>query len=176
MMKKITAIALCMVAFFAQSEGSSFKGFHVGVHGGWSQVKAGKSVNSGDIGVHVGYDWAIGNTVVGLESYVDYNSFSVEEQGLKTTAPLHFGFSGRLGYDLNGFLVYTSVGMNFSKVKITEQAAGSTSISTKTLPVGLGVEKAFNNIRAGVFFNHHFKVGDKSFSANQAGVRLSYKF
>lgn len=203
MMKKLTTLALCMVAFSAQSEGSSFKGFHAGIHGGWAQAKAQVSKSSADIGIHAGYDWAMGNTVIGVETYLDYNSFSIKSQinsgtgghtigttpttavpantnyDVEIKAPLHFGFSTRLGYDVSGFLVYTSVGINMTKLTETEKylaASHSVPHFAKTLPVGLGVEKAFNNIRAGVFFNHHFKVGNKSFSGNQAGVRLSYKF
>ena len=182
----------------------TWTGFYVGANAGygWGNVNTsswfGRSVSIGDLdgfvgGGQVGYNYQIGQFVVGLEADIqgaDLNSGrNIFGDSVKTE---YFGtVRARLGMAFDRWLPYVTGGWAYGNVKTTafDTFSGLSISSDKThtggYAVGAGVEYAFTNNLVGGVEYLYVDLGEKRFANSGVKVgtdfsvvraRLSYKF
>jgi outer membrane immunogenic protein len=106
--------------------------------------------NSYDWGgqIYTGYNWQSGNIVYGIEGDVGYSGADSHENGVTTKFDTNGSVRGRLGYDLNPFLLYGTAGIAAGRLK-AEDATSSDSSTAVGFTVGAGAEMfVTNNITA----------------------------
>jgi len=141
-----------------------WNGLYVGLHGGyaWQDVSgtfaaadlSGIDLNSAIVGGQLGYNWQSGQFLLGIEgdasTLVDGDDHVVNA-GLPGAATLGADMSylasirGRLGWAINNWLLYGSVGWGFSRFEFTENAPslpfnGKQRLDDSGLVYGGGVE------------------------------------
>jgi outer membrane immunogenic protein len=147
----------------------TWTGFYVGINGGYL-FDTGNSNRSGfggfgnsssgdgySIGGTIGYNYQIGNVVVGLEgdlAYVELNgrnssTFGVGN-GFNSNDMSYLGtFRGRLGYAIDRFLIYGTGGLAFADQNNNSNFGGFGRSSNNDIKfgytIGGGVEYAFTN-------------------------------
>jgi outer membrane immunogenic protein len=168
-------------------------GLYVGVHvgGGWSDLGAGGilgSANNGSgvvAGGQVGYNYQIGQYVIGLEA--DFAGTSIKNN--------FFGFASldwnsvttltpRFGYAFDNWLLYGKAGGAWADVSVSALGFGGLGGGTASgWVVGVGAEYAFrNNWSAKVEYNHLDFGNDGAFLSNNSvtldtvKVGVNYKF
>lgn len=178
----------------------TWTGFYVGGNAGygWGNVNAGnvfngRTVSIGDMdgfvgGGQVGYNYQMGQFVLGLEADVQGADLSTGTNGFGDSVSTDFygTVRARVGVAFDRFMPYVTGGWAYGNVKTTIGGLGSTDKShTGGYALGAGLEYAVtNNIIAGVEYMY-VDLGEKSvlntgvkigndFSVVRA--RLSYKF
>jgi outer membrane immunogenic protein len=177
----------------------TWTGFYVGANAGyaWGNVNAGtfalpRTVTIGDLdgftgGVQAGYNYQMGQFVVGLETDIQGADFSSTNGFGDRVRTEYFGtVRGRVGVAFDRFMPYVTGGWAYGNVKTTIAGIGSTDKThTGGYAVGAGLEYAFtNNLSAKLeymyvdlgeksVFNTGVKVGT-DFSIVRAGV--NYRF
>jgi len=124
----------------------NWTGFYIGANGGWGGgqtnhtdnfgVTTGNfNTNGGVIGVTYGYNWQFGRFVVGFEGDFDYASIngslnsaalcSVAGGATCITNMKNFGTDRiRVGYDVNGWLLYGTGGVGYGQVTAGQTPCG----------------------------------------------------
>ena len=136
-----------------------WSGFYVGINGGYgwgtSRYDFGAAgidrfnVNGGLAGATVGYNYQIGQTVLGIEGDLDWQNVKGS-----TACPAGIGICetksnwlgtvrGRLGYAIDRFMPYVTGGAAFGDVKANIPGLGSQSDTRTGWTVGGGAEYAF---------------------------------
>ena len=178
----------------------SWSGVHVGPNAGygWGNVNTNGGfaiTNTGDLdgfvgGAQVGYNYQMGQFVVGLEADIQGADLSTGNTfaGLRVKTDYFGTVRGRVGVAFDRFLPYITGGWAYGNVKTSFPgvfAVSSDNSHTGGWALGGGLEYAFtNNIIAGVEYLY-VDLGDKrilntgtkvgtDFSVVRA--RLSYKF
>lgn len=153
----------------------SWKGFYVGGHVGYAWVHddsynilyfptqiigavtpSGFSSGGAIGGLHVGYNWAWKQLILGLEGDVDVTSLEGTVASRPGTtffsstsrSPVQGSIRGRLGYAFDRILVYATGGGIFGGILTTYHAwpiGDSFSRTRQSWTVGGGLEYAFNN-------------------------------
>ncbi len=147
----------------------TWTGFYVGINGGYlfdtgnsgrSGVGGFGNSSSGDgfsIGGTLGYNYQIGNVVVGLEgdlAYVELNGRNSSAfgggNGFRSNDMTYLGtFRGRIGYAIDRFLIYGTGGLAFADQKNSANFGGFGRSSNDDVKfgytIGGGVEYAFTN-------------------------------
>jgi len=130
--------------------------------GGTASYDAGRFHNGGDYnarafggGVYGGYNWQSGQIVYGAEGDVNYNGIDGRAAaGIDGKQGINGSIRGRVGYDMNPFLLYGTAGLAASNNKLDD----GTSSDKKTAlgyTVGAGVEAMVtNNITARVEYRY----------------------
>lgn len=133
---------------------SVWDGFYAGVNGGygWGEFDAG-AIDSDDLegwlgGAQIGYNWALGGMVVGLEGDYQFSDIKWDETvaGADVDAGLeHFGtVRARVGVDMGAFMPYLTAGVAFGELAYDVEIPGAPTISDSEygwgLAAGAGVE------------------------------------
>jgi len=174
----------------------TWTGFYVGANAGygWGNVNANGFANVGDLdgfvgGGQVGYNYQMGQFVVGLEADLQAADLSSGSNlGLLSVKTDYFGtVRARVGVAFDRFMPYITGGWAYGNVKSSIPAIGFSSDRSHTggFAVGGGLEYAVtNNIIAGVEYLY-VDLGEKNIAGAGTKVgtdfsvvraRLSYKF
>lgn len=174
----------------------TWTGFYVGANAGygWGNVNANGFANVGDLdgfvgGGQVGYNYQMGQFVVGLEADLQAADLSSGSNlGLLNVKTDYFGtVRARVGVAFDRFMPYITGGWAYGNVKTSIPAIGFSSDRSHTggFAVGGGLEYAVtNNIIAGVEYLY-VDLGEKNIAGAGTKVgtdfsvvraRLSYKF
>jgi len=172
----------------------SWTGFYVGVNGGWGGGTGGKdfgNVSGGLVGGTVGYNYQIGQFVVGLEGdwdWADLTKSGTNNFGYyKNKADDLVTVRARAGYAIDRALLYVTGGYAGVDDKISLPGSYSSSEWRNGGVIGAGLEYAFtNNISAKAEYLYA-PVGSKSYwdgsnygksdlNLSLVRVGLNYKF
>ena len=174
----------------------TWTGFYVGANAGygWGNVNANGFANVGDLdgfvgGGQVGYNYQMGQFVVGLEADLQAADLSSGNNlGLINVKTDYFGtVRARVGVAFDRFMPYITGGWAYGNVKTSIPGIGFSSDRSHTggYAVGAGLEYAVtNNIIAGVEYLY-VDLGEKNILGANTKIgtdfsvvraRLSYKF
>jgi len=169
----------------------SWTGFYIGVNGGYGFGSGGRDFGNPDgglVGVTAGYNYQIGQLVLGVESdwdWADLTKSGSNNAGLYSSRVDDlFTARARAGYAIDRALLYVTGGYAGAEDKIGLAGFGSQSDWRSGGVIGAGLEYAFtNNISAKAEYLYE-PLADKSFAAgtksdlNLSFVRagLNYKF
>jgi outer membrane immunogenic protein len=154
----VAAVALCASPAFAQDQ-NSLSGVYLGVVGGFDSVKlsvddASDSKNGFMYGLVAGYDFDLGNVVVGIETELADSGVSASETGLLVagdrftlSADRDIYVGARVGAKVSpNAMIYAKAGYTNAKVTL-DYTDGTDSFSdSDTLDgfrIGAGVEYSF---------------------------------
>ena len=138
----------------------NWTGFYVGINGGWGWGHsdwsnlggtADAKLSGGLVGGTLGYNYQIGQLVLGLEGDIDWSNI----KGDATTAICAGGTCetrnswlstarGRVGYAVDRFMPYVTGGAAFGDIKATPVGFGSERETKTGWTVGGGLEAAIN--------------------------------
>ncbi|MCJ8139631.1 outer membrane protein [Falsirhodobacter halotolerans] len=151
----------------------AWEGGYVGVQLGYGD--GGQADGDGALGgVHAGYRWDLGSTVLGVVG--EYNATDFEgSNGLIKGNELG-SLRGQIGYDLGNTLVYASAGVARADIDV-----GNESFNDTGYVVGLGVDYAVtpNWILGGEVSTYSFDDLDGSgvnYNPTTVALKASYKF
>jgi len=132
----------------------TWSGFYVGVNGGgaWGQsnwdIPGGFNLSGGLVGGSIGYNYQIGQAVVGVEGDIDWASIN----GKTTAAPCPVSCNtsdtwlstarGRLGYAADRFMPFVTGGAAFGDIRATGPGLTGGSTTNVGWTVGGGLEFA----------------------------------
>ncbi|MBY4589878.1 porin family protein [Rhizobium redzepovicii] len=124
----------------------SWEGFYLGGAGTYNMGDFGSDRHTYGFGgqVFTGYNWQQGQIVYGVESDLGYSGDDVSSGGVKNKYGWNGSVRGRVGYDMNPFLLYGTAGLALGDVKVSD----GTSDESKTnygYTVGAGVEAFVTN-------------------------------
>jgi outer membrane immunogenic protein len=132
----------------------SWAGLYLGVNGGygwgdsaWSTQTGSFNTSGGLFGGQIGYNWQFGQTVLGLETDIQWS-------GIKGNGNCAFGCEtknnwfgtarGRLGYAYDRWLPYVTGGLAYGEIQANPSFGFASSNTTNAgWTVGAGVEYAF---------------------------------
>lgn len=132
----------------------NWTGFYLGINGGggWgSSSFSGPFATSFDtsgglIGATLGYNWQIGQLVVGLEGDIDWTNIRGSAACGLTTCETRSDWlgtvRGRLGYAFDRFMPYITGGLAFGNVRTDIVGIGGTDSTEAGWTVGAGLEAA----------------------------------
>ncbi|MEN0079740.1 MAG: outer membrane beta-barrel protein [Pseudomonadota bacterium] len=154
-------------------------GFYAGGQIGYGDVSTGDAANvDGDgefFGVHAGYNWDFGTTVIGAE--IDYDEANIDLDGGAGSVDDVLRLRLRAGYDFgNGFLGYGAIGAARAGAEI-----GGTDFDDTGWLAGVGVAYDFGNnfVLGGDVTYHEFNNFDDTnidVEVTTISARLSYRF
>jgi len=134
----------------------NWTGFYVGINGGggWGRsdvsdpfASGGFNTSGGLVGGTLGYNYQMGQTVLGIEGDVDWSN-------IRGSATCGVGFScetrndwlgtarGRIGYAFDRFMPFVTGGAAFGDIKSTVVGVGSSTTTKAGWTVGAGLEAA----------------------------------
>lgn len=114
---------------------------------GASQLKEAKGFRAG---VELGYDYQVGNVVVGVMGAISYADIKGKESGgspaqLRSNMDYFGSISGRLGYVFDRWMIYGTGGFAFAGLEIENRARGLKASQDMTgWTAGAGVEYVWN--------------------------------
>jgi outer membrane immunogenic protein len=166
----------------------NWTGFYAGLHAGaligQGKLDAAKFSGAGFIGgVHAGYNAQFdGGFVVGLETDLDYSSFSknktVTDGDVVTRAKFKNEWDGstraRVGYAFDNILPYLTGGVAYGDQKVSVAGVGSNSDTRVGWTAGAGVEYAIDQNWIVRGEARYIDLGDKTVSLG--GTRHKVKF
>ncbi|NNU45759.1 porin family protein [Rhizobium sp. WYCCWR 11279] len=124
----------------------NWEGFYLGGAGTYNMGDFGSDRHTYGFGgqVFTGYNWQAGQIVYGVESDLGYSGDDVTSGGVENKYGWNGSVRGRVGYDMNPFLLYGTAGLAIGDVKVSDD----TSDESKTnfgYTVGAGVEAFVTN-------------------------------
>jgi outer membrane immunogenic protein len=137
------------------SQAYNWTGFYVGANGGggwgrswWNINTTGLNVSGGMVGGTAGYNWQIGNAVLGLEGDIDWSGL----RGTATTPGCPNGCStsdtwlstvrGRAGYAFGRVMPYITGGLAIGDIRAATPGFAGGSATNTGWTLGAGVEFA----------------------------------
>jgi len=173
----------------------TWTGFYVGINGGWAGVSSGGDFGSpsgGVVGGTIGYNYQIGQFVVGAEGDWDWNSS--KKTGVNVLGPYSNKIDevltarARLGYAMDRALLYVTGGYAGAEDKVSVPGVVDSSGWRNGGVIGAGLEYAFtNNITAKAEYLYA-PLGSKTYTdaygnsakskadLNMVRAGLNYKF
>jgi len=155
---------------------NNWAGFYLGGAGDWN---AGHFTHGGgnsyDWGgqLYTGYNWQSGNIVYGIEGDIGYSGADSTRDGVKSKYDTNGSVRGRLGYDLNPFLLYGTAGIAAGQLK-AEDATSSDSNTAVGYTVGAGAEMfVTNNVTARLEYRFT-DYGKKTFNLDNGNVSRGF--
>ncbi|MBW3098732.1 outer membrane protein [Pseudohoeflea coraliihabitans] len=129
------------VADIATAPAYLWAGGYAGVFGGysWGETDAISDVDGAMGGVYGGYNWQSGNFVYGVEADVGYSGAEGTAAGVSAEQGAFGSIRARLGYDMNPFLVYGTVGGAATNLELNSGGASDDQVMYG-YTVGAGVE------------------------------------
>jgi outer membrane immunogenic protein len=162
----------------AQSEpapAANWQGFYLGGAGTYNMGGFGNKYNARALGgqVYTGYNWQAGQIVYGAEADIGYSGADGAAGGGEGKNEVNGSIRGRIGYDLNPFLLYGTAGLAATKNKFSN-AAGSDTDTSLGYTVGAGAETfVTNNITARVEYRYT-NYADSDFHVGGANISRGY--
>ncbi|RWX75848.1 porin family protein [Neorhizobium lilium] len=156
---------------------SNWQGFYLGGYGAYDWGRfGGYGDRDGNLGggAFTGYNWQSGQIVYGIEADVGYNGTSNDTiEGYDAKAKWNGSVRGRIGYDMNPFLIYGTAGIAAQDNKLSD-ATSSDSKTAVGYTVGVGAE-AFvtSNITARVEYRYT-DFGKDSYSLDSGSVSKGF--
>ncbi|MDR6815055.1 outer membrane immunogenic protein [Neorhizobium sp. 2083] len=147
---------------------SNWEGFYLGGYGQYDWGRFGGGDRDGQFGggAYTGYNFQNGSIVYGIEADVGYNGTKTTTvEGFEGKAGWNGSVRGRVGYDLNPFLIYGTGGVAFQNNKLDDGVTSDDKTSVG-YTVGAGAE-AFvtSNITARIEYRYtDFAAEDYSLS------------
>ena len=137
---------------------SNWEGAYIGGYGSYDWGRFGGGDYDADGfggGVFGGYNWQSGQIVYGLEADVGYAKQDQETfDGLDAETSWNGSVRGRVGYDMNPFLLYGTAGVAFQNNELSD-ATSSDDKTSVGYTVGAGVEALVTqNITARVEYRY----------------------
>ncbi len=137
----------------------NWSGAYIGINGGggfgrseWNSALGSTGafdVKGGVVGGTLGYNWQMGQTVVGLEGDMDWSNIRGTTSngpcaalGCETRNEWLATARGRLGYAFNGFMPFITGGLAVGNIKATLGSVGTTTQTNAGWTVGAGLEAA----------------------------------
>jgi outer membrane immunogenic protein len=173
----------------------NWTGPYVGINGGggWghaSEAFSGTShtISGGLVGATLGYNWQIGQAVVGLEGDIDWSNIRGSAAcGLTTCETRNHWLGtvrGRLGYAFDRFMPYVTGGLAVGDIDHTIDAVGSSRETKAGWTVGGGIEAALANNWTAKLEYLYVDLGsgasvagsDTNFRTNIVRAGLNYRF
>jgi outer membrane immunogenic protein len=156
---------------------STWQGFYLGGYGDYDWGRfGGFGDRDGKLGggAFTGYNWQSGQIVYGIEADVGYRGTSNETiEGYDAKAKWNGSVRGRVGYDMNPFLIYGTAGIAAQDNKMSDETS-SDSKTAVGYTVGVGAE-AFvtSNITARVEYRYT-DFGKDSYSLDSGRVTKGF--
>lgn len=156
---------------------ATWQGFYLGGYGeyDWGRFGGGDyDADGAGGGVYGGYNFQSGQIVYGVEADVGYNGQDQRTfDGLDAKGGWKGSVRGRVGYDMNPFLIYGTAGVALQDNELSD-ATSSDSKTAVGYTVGAGVE-AFvtNNITARVEYRYT-DFGAKDFDLDSGSVSRGF--
>ncbi|WP_105402942.1 outer membrane protein [Neorhizobium sp. T7_12] len=155
---------------------ASWQGFYLGGYGQYDWGRFGSVDRDGQFGggAYTGYNFQSGSIVYGVEADVGYNGTkSTTDDGFEGKAGWNGSVRGRVGYDLNPFLIYGTAGVALQDNELSD-ATSSENKTAVGYTVGAGAE-AFvtNNITARVEYRYT-DFGSDSYSLDSGSVSKGF--
>jgi len=137
---------------------ATWEGFYLGGYGEYDWGRFGGGDYDADGfggGAYAGYNFQTGPIVYGIEADVGYNGQDGEtHEGFDAEGGWKGSVRGRVGYDLNPFLIYGTAGVAFQNTKI-DDGIGSDERTAVGYTVGAGAETFItNNITARIEYRY----------------------
>ncbi|MGO4565088.1 outer membrane protein [Rhizobium sp. 2YAF20] len=155
---------------------SNWAGYYLGAEGTYNMDKFTHGGGNGYAfggSLYTGYNWQSGNIVYGVEGDAGYSGADNTRNGITTKNDTNGSLRGRLGYDLNPFLLYGTAGIAAARVK----ASDGTSHDSNTAvgwTAGVGAETMItNNITARVEYRYT-DYGSKDFNLDSGRVSRGF--
>ena len=166
-----------------------WSGAYVGATGSWNwgPIKNSGYANAVGIGGYGGYNFQDGQLVYGLEGNLDYNGAQRTTGTIKTETGVNGAIRGRVGVDMNPFMLYGAAGVAAASVKVSDTAGNSDTRGVIGWTAGVGAEtKITDNVTARVeydytsFGNRTYVLGgtnvSRGYDQNAVKVGIGYKF
>jgi len=176
----------------------NWTGFYVGINGGggWGRSDFSAPVSSGAfntsgglVGGTLGYNYQIGQAVLGVEGDLDWSNIGGSTTcGVTTCETRNHWLStarGRLGYAVDRFMPYVTGGAAFGDIKTSVAGVGDTHTTRAGWTVGGGVEAAIAGPWTAKLEYLYVNLGsagtvvpgaDASFHTNIVRAGLNYRF
>ncbi|WP_454848916.1 outer membrane protein [Rhizobium binxianense] len=153
----------------------TWEGFYLGGAGTYNMGSFGSDRNTYGWGgqVYTGYNFQQGQIVYGAEADLGAGDADVTDGGLKHKNGWNGSIRGRVGYDLNPFLIYGTAGLAIADNKVSD-ATSSESKTNYGYTVGAGVE-AFvtNNITTRLEYRYT-NYSDKDYNLDSGNFSRGY--
>ena len=175
----VTQVPEAPAAVDAPAPAANWSGIYLGGYGAYDfgKFKGGVTHTNADGwggGVYGAYNWQSGQIVYGVEGDIGYNKQKgAAGDGLTGEEKVNGSVRGRIGYDLNPFLIYGTAGLAVGDHEVSG-AAGSDSKTAVGYTVGAGVETFItNNITARVEYRYT-DYQDKNYNIGGASVSRGF--
>ncbi|MDM9619879.1 hypothetical protein A6U87_04915 [Rhizobium sp. AC44/96] len=135
---------------------ATWQGFYLGGAGTYNMGSFTDKYNARAIGgqIYSGYNWQQGQIVYGVEGDIGYSGADGAAHGGTAKNEVNGSIRGRIGYDLNPFLLYGTAGLAATKNKFSN-GNGSDTDTALGYTVGAGAETfVTNNITARVEYRY----------------------
>ncbi|EUB95042.1 hypothetical protein PMI07_002820 [Rhizobium sp. CF080] len=148
---------------------ANWQGFYLGGYGqyDWGRFGGGDRDGAFGGGAYTGYNFQTGSIVYGIEADVGYSGVkNTTIEGFEGKAGVNGSVRGRVGYDLNPFLIYGTAGVAFQNNELDDGVTSDDKTSVG-YTVGAGAE-AFvtSNITARIEYRYtDFAAQDYDLSA-----------
>jgi outer membrane immunogenic protein len=177
----------------AAAPANDWTGFHLGALLGWTWANADTDAPQGEVeadgidgGAYAGFDYQMGNFVVGLEGDVIVSGVDGDSGALSVDQGLNGSLRARAGIALDQFLLYGTGGAALSNVELS-RGGESDDQALWGWTVGAGAEAfVWNNVTARVEYrytdyeNDTFSVGgpdvDSDLSTHSVRAGVGVKF
>ncbi len=149
-------------------------GFYVGGQLGYADIRDDADGDGNTYGLHAGYNWDLGNWVLGTELEYDWADIDVGDAGDSIDSITRLKLRG--GYDLGRTLLYATAGAAHADADV-----GGASLSDTGYFFGAGVGYQLTDqwTLGGEIMSHEFDDFDNSgldIGATTAAVRASFRF
>ena len=157
----------------------NWSGFYLGLNGGggwgdshWQGIGR-AALSGGEAGGTAGYNWQLGNTVLGLEGDIDWSglsgSLACPGGSCSTSDGWLSTVRGRVGYSFDGFLPYVTGGLAAGDIRASSPV-GSASSTNAGWTVGGGIEVALPGNWSAKAEYLHVDLGDFNCGAACGGA------
>ena len=180
----------------------TWSGFYIGVNGGggfgrstWDSA-GGFDISGGLVGGTVGYNYQIGQAVIGIEGDIDWADISGTNSttcalGCKTSDSWLSTVRGRLGYAAGRFMPYVTAGGAFGNIQASTPGLSGNNSTNAGWTVGAGLEFALvgnwtlkaeylfvdlGKFNCGLGCNTTSTTDNVSFDANIVRAGVNYRF
>jgi outer membrane immunogenic protein len=176
---------------------NNWTGFYLGAMGGYAQENSSGigTLSGGFAGGTAGYNWQMGNVVLGLEADAAWADVGTNVTLVPGFASLDYKIRsmgtvrGRVGYAFDSVLIYGTGGYAWSDNRLTGTVLGLSASDSKFhsgWTVGAGVEVMFapkwsvkaeylyKSLESATYFNGTFPVGTINLNSVQVGVNYHF--
>jgi outer membrane immunogenic protein len=166
-----------------------WSGAYVGATGSWNWGHINNSgyANAFGLGGYGGYNFQDGQLVYGVEGNVDWSGAQRTSAGIKSEEGVNGALRGRLGVDMNPFMLYGAAGIAATSLKVSDGAGNSDTRGVVGWTAGVGAEtKLTDNVTARLeydytsFGNRTYVLGgtnvSRGYDQNSVKLGIGYKF